>query len=699
MKKYPFINQEGLKDCGVTCLLMIIEYYKGYVPIEKLRDMTKTNKNGVNAYNLVATARKLGFKSNGIKVNNINIKIKLPIIAYVTIDKKYNHYIVIYEINKENIVIADPASGIKKMKYEEFNEIFNNIILTFEPIKKLPLYNKPHKFFKFLIKIFITNKTTLIKIIILSLFITLLSIIGSFYIENIINSINKNNKSLLSIITIIFIVFYILKNTIDYARNKILLKTTKKINIKLTNDIFSKIILLPYEYFKNRTTGEVLSRINDLYIVNQVIIKIIVTVILDVLISLISIVFLIKISYKLFLITILIFILYYLVIIIYKKKLEEKIELIKEEEANLNSYIVENISGFETIKGLSIEEKIINNYKNKNNNLLKENYKYENKYVKENYIKNIIDDLGNIIIIFCGSILVINNEITLGNLITYNFLFQLTLTPIKNIIELNKEIKESKLSYNRINEIIYEEKEKIEYKNIKFQDIKIKKLNFSYDNINKKINNVNLEIKNNEKIMIIGESGSGKSTILKLLKKYYKVEDNKIFIDNIDINKISKKEINNNITYVSQNEILFTDTLYNNLTLNRKISIEKINKILELLQIDFIDNNGMNMIIEENGFNLSGGEKQRIVLARSLLNDFKILILDEALSEVDVNLERKILKNIFKNYKDKTIILVSHRYNNLDLFDKLINLNEENNRKENRKNISKRRENLCLEEY
>ncbi|MBP3461299.1 MAG: peptidase domain-containing ABC transporter [Bacilli bacterium] len=680
MKKYPFVKQEGLKDCGVCCLLMIINYYKGYVPIEKLRSMTKTNKNGVNAYNLIETANKLGFNAKGLKVDNLDVNINLPAIAFVTIDKSYNHYIVIYEINKEKkeIIIADPASGIKKMNYETFNKIFNNIILEFKCIKKLPLYNKPLKFLKFSINIYKIYQKTFIKVIILSLFITILSIIGSFYLEYIINGINKNNKSLLSIISIIFIIIYILKNTIDYIRNKILLKITKKINLKLTNDIFSKIILLPYEYFKNRTTGEVLTRINDLNIVSQTIIKVIITIILDMSLSIISAFFLIKISYKLFIITCIILALYFLIIKIYKKESEKLLEKIKEEEANLNSYIIENINGFETIKGLSLEKNIIDNYKLRNYNLLNENYNYENKFIKEYFLKNIIDDLGIVLIVFIGSILVINKEVTLGNLITYNSLFLFYINPLKNIVKLYKDIKEAKISYNRINELVYEEKENTIYHNLLFKNIKIKNLSFSYDNIKEELKNINLEIKDKEKIMIIGKSGSGKSTLLKLIKKYYQVDDDKIFIDDVDINKISKKEVNHNITYVSQNEILFTDTLYNNLVLGRKIKLKRINKIIKKLYFDFMDNNGLNMLIEENGFNLSGGQKQRIVLARSLLNNFKILILDEALSEIDINLERKILKNILKIYKDKTIILVSHRYNNIDLFDKVVKIEKGN---------------------
>ena len=172
--------------------------------------------------------------------------------------------------------------------------------------------------------------------------------------------------------------------------------------------------------------------------------------------------------------------------------------------------------------------------------------------------------------------------------------------------------------------------------------------------------------------MLVGSSGCGKSTILKLLKQYYK--SHSIYIKNKKLKNINLK---NSITYISQDEYLFTDTLYNNITMYKNVSDKELNKVIDICELRPIINRtnlGFNMLIEENGFNLSGGEKQRIMLARALLKNFEILIIDEGLNQVDINLERKILKNIFKKYKDKTIIVVSHRLDNLDLFDNLIRI-------------------------
>lgn len=673
MKKFPFVKQQDLKDCGISCLLMIIMYYKGYVPLEKLRDLTHTSKNGTTAYHIVETAKKLGFESYGIKVDNLD-NIKLPCIAHVTINNSFNHYVVIYEIDydKKQILIADPASGIKKKSFDDFNKIFNNIILIFIKQKKLPLYTKNITYNKFICNILKKYKTYFIKIVMLSFLIIILSIITSFYTGLMINNLN----SLLFKICFLFIFIYVFKNILEYIRNKILFKMHKKINKDLKNGIFESIILLPYRYFKNRTTGEVITRINDIDIINETIIKVIITIILDLSLSIVSSIILLKISFKLFLISLIIFILYVLIVILFNNKLKIKLQNIKEYTELNNSYIVENISGFETIKGLGIEKNIIDKYKNQNNKVINYNYEYENLYNLENLLKNMVNDIGICFLILFGSLIVIKNIISVGNLITYITLFTYFISPVNNVLELNKDIKNSKISYNRINELLVDIKKNNNYYNLSFNNITFNNLTYSYDDIYNNIENLNLKIKNNEKIMIVGQSGSGKSTLLKLLKKYYQVDKNMIFIDNIDINKISEKEINDNITYVSQNELLFTDTLYNNLALNRKINHKKINQVLKDTYIDFMDELKLDMILEEDGFNLSGGQKSRIILARSLLNNFKILILDEVFNGMDINLERKILKNIFKKYKDKIIIVVSHRNNNIDLFDRLIEIKD-----------------------
>jgi len=677
VKKFPFVKQDGIKDCGVSSMAMIINYYHGNISIEKLRDMTKTTKLGTNAFNMVETFKQIGFEANGIKCNLNDINkdnIILPCIANVTINKSYKHYIVIYEINfkKKYLIIADPASKIKKISFLEFEEIWNNILLVCYPIRPIPI-EKNIDFYSLFIKLFKLNKSMFIHILILSIFITIFSICSSFFFQIMIDNYIKP-KNFIFILFLLFIIINLIKLISDFFRNKILIYINQKIDICLTLDSFKKIISLPYAYYRNRTTGEIVSRINDLGIIRNMIGKVALSLFVDLPLTLISLIFLLKINSTLFLIAIIILLLYILIIIVFKPFMNKDVNNLRNAHATNSSYMVECISGFETIKGLSIEDNIYYNYENKYVKELDYLMKYDNRSNIQYLLKELINNIGSLIIIYIGILLVYDNKITLSTLITFNSLLAYFLNPIRNIIDMDIDIINSKNALKRVLEMLNIEKENGLINN-KIKNIEFKNMTYSYDNNKDILSNINLKISNNEKIMIIGNSGSGKSTLLKLLLKYYKVGRDMIYLNDVDINDYDLKCIKENICYISQNEILFTDTLYNNIILNRNIDNSQFLEITKLCEVsEIIKNNslGYNLLIEENGFNLSGGEKQRVILSRSLLKPFNILIIDEGLNEMDINLERRILKRIFNKYKDKIIIIISHRLENMDLFDRVL---------------------------
>lgn len=682
--KYPFVKQTGINDCAVASLLMIIKYYKGNVGVEQLRSMTKTTKTGTTAYHLIETAKQIGLDAKGIKceldiLNKDNIV--LPAIVHVTIDQSYNHYLVIYEINfkKKTILIADPASKIKRISFSEFEKMWNKIIIFMYPIYKLPLYKNNFSLLKFVMTIIKKCKKEFVNILFLSLFLTIFSIVVSFYFKYMIDGITySNSKEYLTFIFVIFLLVYFLKIITDFFRNKVLIYLNQKIDIMLTMETFKQIILLPYNYYCNRTTGEVISRINDLGTVREMISKIAYTFFIDLPLTLLSFVFLIFISTPLFIVALILLILYIINILVFKSIFSNYINKIQIKKAEVTSYMVESISGFETVKGINIETKVISKLENKYVQLLKQIKKFEESYNYQYLVKELINNIGFIIIIYLGVRLVNNQVITLGQLLTFNALLTYFLGPIRNVVDLDSSAKEANNALRRIIDIFYEPEQIGIVGSPINGDIYLDKLNYTYNDRDYVLKHISLKIKNQEKVLIIGDSGSGKSTLLKILMKYYQVNRGQVKINEIDINDYCLENYKNNISYVSQKEMLFTETLEKNLKINNSNTNEflDIAKICEVDEIIKNNNVGYKMLIEENGNNISGGEKQRIVLARALLKPFNLLIIDEGLNQMDINLERRILKRVINKYHDKTIIVVTHRLENMDLFDKVIELKE-----------------------
>lgn len=667
MFKRNLVIQEDYKDCGPACLAMIIKHYKGNVNIFKLKELCKTNKNGTNAYNLIEASKKCGFEAYGIRcnVNEFNKNMILPCIAHVVIDNSYTHYVVIYKVDNK-VHVKDPIGKIKKYSFEEFEKIYSNILIVLYPKYNI-LYEKDVSIYNFIKEIVKISKSQLIFLILLSFIITIFSIMTTFYFQYMIDNI-QTDKNKLILISIVFGLIYLFKIISNYIRNQLLILIDQKTDLYLTCDTFKRVIHLPYPYFHNHTTGEIVSKITDLKVVKDVISNVSVSLFIDLPLTIIALLILYFISPKLTLIAIIMFILYILLILLFKKPYEENINELKNLNSFTTSYMVEGINNFETIKGNNMEEKI--NFKMEQNYVTLSNKmaNFERLYNFQSFIKELINDGGFLIIILIGSVLTMNNTLSIGKLISYNTLLTYFLSPVLKVISLDNNLKEAKSSIKRVLNLTCEDKNKgIIDKPIK-GNIEIKNLNFSYDI--EVLKNINLDIKKGNKVLILGNSGGGKSTLLKILKHYYEVKRGSVLIGGIDINDYKK----NDIIYISQNEKLFTDTIYNNIG-----NSDKFSEIIKICLLDEVVEKfklGYNTLIEEDGFNISGGQKQRIMLARAINNDFNILLIDEGLNQLDVNSERKILKNLFNHYKDKTIIVVSHRLDNMDLYNQVIEISK-----------------------
>lgn len=561
MKKKLVVLQEGNKDCGVCCLLSIIRYYNGNISLNKLMEMTKTTKNGTTFYNLSEAASKIGMASKAYYVddfNNISVY-SCPFISQV-IRNGYTHFVVVYKISKDKLLIMDPALGSLYMSREKFLNIWTGYIMMFEKVKILPNYKDEKYINKLLYGLILNNKKIIVNCLLLTLMFCFLTIGYSVYLKVMIDKVLNQDKYLLIVISLIFFIVILFRSLTNLFRNQMLSYFNMKVDISLFLNSFKRILLLPYNYYKNKTTGEIISRVNDLSYIKQIISQLLTTVFLDIVLLLFSLVCLYFINSKMFVISFFIAILYVIIIFIYPRFIKTKIYESQAEVAKVNSYLVESISGLETIKGLRCEKMV--------------NDRLESYYTKAQatifdyniisngvlFLKDLIFYVGVLLINYVGCVDIMNGNFTVGSLLTFNTILGYFLNPLQNFIDLADDYVYVRGVFKRANGLYEVKLDDLESKNgLRVEgDISFNNLDFSFNGKDQILKSIKIEFKAKEKILLLGNSGSGKSTLLKILYKYYDVSRGMVLVNGIDINDFSISDIRDDIIYVSQNETLYT---------------------------------------------------------------------------------------------------------------------------------------------
>ena len=660
MKKYPFVKQDGIKDCASACVQMILKYYGGYTSMTKLNEMMRTSHKGTDAYHLVLALQELGFKAEGRKFKNFYFP--LPVIAHVIINDSYKHYVVIYEVDfrRRRLLIGDPSFGLRRLSFDEFKKMWTGVIITIKPVRKLIKEEEP-KVIPFVLKLVRPNVKSLILIGGLSFVVSVLAVVTSFFLQVLINYLNKDFDGLFDVCGI-FLVVFLAYAFLKFFRNSRLIKLNREIDSRLSIDTFKQIVHLPYRFFRQRTTGEITSYFNDLFWIREFIMDVSIAIFTNLPIMIMLFLVMAYLNFGALLIVLFICLLYFLDFVYYFRKNEIKVDQALYEKAFVNSYMTERIGGFESVKNLDMEGMVISKFRKVYEKYLSTVKDVDITYNKQSLDKEIVHYFGLFFLIIY-IFLEISKGMVFSEGVTLFILAIYFLDNFRNILGFDLEVKEVTSAVKHVSELLNYNKQKKIRKQIR-GDIRFTNVSYSFDDEKKVLDGISLVIKQGEKVMVTGKSGSGKSTLFKILKGFYNDYQGKIFIGNKDIRQLKVSGIN----YICQKETIFTGTLKDNLELLGKYDQRDICEIKDI-GLEYDD------LLEENGFNLSGGQRQRIILARAL-NNFNILIIDEGLSEVDVNMERRIIKGLLERYKNKTIIYVSHRRDNLDLFDRLVEIND-----------------------
>jgi len=660
-------------DCGVACLLSLIKLYNGNQSIEKLRELSGTTKQGTTMLGLYQVATQLGFTAEGCEADmHTLIDHKQPVILHVLTENQLQHYIVCYEYDEvKGFLIGDPGKGIHYLSILELEKIWTSkTCLTLEPNEKFITEktgkNAQQKWFLSILK----EDYKLIWIsILLGFFIAGLGMSMALFSQKLIDDIlpSHNIKKLISGISLLTILL-LAKIGITILRQYFLLQQSKDFNNRINNSFFDSLLYLPKPFFDTRKTGELIARLNDAQRVQGVIKMLSSTLVIDVLVSIISLIFLFSYSWELGLISTLSLPVYFYIIYRNNKKIiKAQTEIMQTDAINESNYIT-SIQGISTIK----------------NDNKQDVFKNLNKYIFANYQEKIFN-LGKInislswqsglasVVFLIGiliytSVQVFDKEIKIGELMAILGIVGSLLPSIANLALISIPINEAKIAFNRMYEFASIEKEKEDGLEIsEINSISIQNLSFRFAGRSELFHNVNIEIQKGKFTAIVGESGSGKSTIGQILQRFYKFENGNIILnDQYKLQEIELKNYRNLLAVIPQEITIFNGNIIDNILLGIIDSPENILKFITEYHFESFFNSlpqGLATIVGEEGINLSGGQKQIIALARALYKRPQFLILDEATSAMDRNTENFTLK-LFKKIKPNCAILfISHRLN------------------------------------
>lgn len=515
------------------------------------------------------------------------------------------------------------------------------------------------------------------KYILILVILTLISTIIGVFTPYILGKIIDNIKNDITNLLIILFIFYIIKLLISLITNKIVIDKTQNILYKLRKEVITKLQFLSLEYFDKNDRGNIISILtNDIDKINDCLSEVIITIISSVITFIGVTIIMFYMNVTLSLIVVITVPIFFIIISKMSKKMNEYFINSQNKLGELTSNVEEVVSNIKVIKSISKEKYFINKFKKINN-------QYKDISIKANMysylilpINIILNNFSNILIISVGSLLIIKGKIEIGSIIAFLSYASMFRDPITQIASLSSTIGESIAGATRIFDVIDKKEEtkirktKIDFKN----SIIFKNVSFKYD---KKyiLKDINFKVNKNEVIAIIGETGSGKTTITNLLLNFYKINKGQILIDNIDINEIDLNSLRDNIGIVLQENYLFKGTILENIKYENKITDEEVIKICKKIKASrFIEKleKGYNTIIDSDATNLSNGEKQLISIIRCIVKNPKIVILDEATSEVDVKTENYIYNGLRELLKNKTSIIIAHRLKTIKDADKII---------------------------
>lgn len=681
-RSFPFYKQLDAMDCGPACLRMVAKFYGKNFTLQTLRDRSFITRRGVSLLGISDAAESIGMRSMGIKISFERLK-KAPLPCIV--HWKQEHFIVVYKTKKDKVFIANPAFGKVTCSVEEFlkgwvstekDGVGQGLCLLLEPTPDFfkqsdEKLNKGS--FKFLFSYLRGYRKFIIQLILGLLMVSIIQLIFPFLTQQVVDfGINNQDIGFIYLVLIAQLVLFISRMSVDFIRGWILLHLGTRVNISLISDFLIKLMKLPIAFFDTKTIGDLLQRIGDhrrieLFLTSST---------LNILFSFFSLIIfgivLAIYSIKILWIFLIGSALYIFWVYLFMRKRREldfgRFRQLSENQSNL----IQLITGMQEIKLNNIEKQKRWEWEDIQAKLFRVNVRSLGLNQYQQAGATFINETKNIIITILTATAVITGDMTLGMMLAVQYILGQLNSPLDQMIGFFHRTQDAKISLERLGEVhLSEDEEAVDEDKTTVlpenKSIKILKMSFQYEGPHSPfvLNDVELSIPESKVTAIVGVSGSGKTTLVKLLLGFYKPVKGEIKIGDINLNNINIRVWRDHCGVVMQDGFIFSDTIANNIAMGADvINKEKLSDAVRIANIqDLIESLplGFNTKIGTNGYVLSQGQRQRILIARSVYKDPEYLFFDEATNALDANNEKVIMDNLEQFFKGKTVVVVAHR--------------------------------------
>lgn len=667
--RVPVRLQLSALECGAACLAMILSYFDRPTQVAECRNLMGIGRDGATAETIARAARTFGLRVKAYAIEDLAEfrYVPLPAIAHWN----FEHFVVIERWSPQQMEIIDPGGGRRRLTPIQFEAAFTGVVLTFEPGVHFDRQSTRGQFswHTYFLSYFFQTPGILLQILGTSFLLQILGLALPILTQVLVDRIlPAQNLGMMPILGIGMTILVLAQVVTHYLRATLLIFLQARLDSQLMLSFFEHLLTLPFRFFEQRTTGDLLMRLSSNTMIRETLTSQTLSIILDGAFVLGYLMLLLTQATYFGLTVLGIGILQVSILLVTTDRMHDLMQQDLWAQADSQSYLVEVLKGIETIKASGAEDRTLDHW----SNLF---FKQLNVSLKRNHLTAIVDTtmlflriFSPLLLLWLGTLFVLDDTMTLGSMLAFNAIAIAVLTPLSSLVANGQRLQLVGAHLERLTDVLEADPEQnvclVQAAPKLTGQIEIQQLNFRYDpNAPWVLQNISLKIASGQKIALVGRSGSGKSTLAKLLLGLYLPTEGEIRYDNLPLQTLNWRTLRSQFGVVLQEASIFSGSVRQNITLNHpQLSLERVIQAAKLADIhdDIIRlPMGYETRIAEGGSGLSGGQLQRLAIARALVHQPAILVLDEATSHLDVQTEHQVQQNL--SNLSCTRIAIAHR--------------------------------------